>query len=211
MKVSNLKSKANNPRKIDQQQLDNLVKSIDEFPKMMELRPIVYDPVTMEVLGGNQRLTAIKKLGMKDIPDSWTRSAETLTDDEKRRFVIQDNHQSGEWDFEILNAEWGDIDLEGIGITTQEEQDTIEKTPSEKIKPFYESSSMQVIPSDEYIIIKCPPNSEEWEHLKSTLKLKKVNRAGYSADSSANVGGIERVLTWRELIKRMSGADSSSK
>lgn len=124
MKISQLKIKSNNPRKIDQPQIEKLMQSIKDFPKMMELRPIVYDPVTMEVLGGNQRLTAIKKLGMKDIPDSWTRSADTLSDDEKRRFVIQDNHQSGEWDFEILNAEWGDIDLKGMGIVLPDGYDT---------------------------------------------------------------------------------------
>ena len=120
MKVSQLKIKANNPRKIDQPQIEKLMQSIKDFPKMMEIRPIVYDPDTMEVLGGNQRLTAIKKLGMKDIPDNWTRSADTLSDDEKRRFVIQDNHQSGDWDFEILNAEWGDIDLGDLGIELPE-------------------------------------------------------------------------------------------
>jgi len=116
MKISQLKIKANNPRKIDAPQIEKLMQSIKDFPKMMELRPIVYDPVTMEVLGGNQRLSAIKKLGMKDIPDNWTRSADTLTEDEKRRFVIQDNHQSGDWDFDVLSSDWSDFDLDGLGI-----------------------------------------------------------------------------------------------
>lgn len=122
MKVSQLKIKANNPRKIDQPQIQKLMQSIKDFPKMMELRPIVYDPDTMEVLGGNQRLTAIKKLGMKDIPDNWTRSADTLSDDEKRRFVIQDNHQSGDWDFDVLSSDWSDFDLDELGIVMPDEE-----------------------------------------------------------------------------------------
>jgi len=86
----------------------------------MEIRPIVYDPETMEVLGGNQRLAAIKQLGMKEIPDTWTRSANDLSPEEKRRFVIQDNHQSGDWDFELLTSDWADIDLDGLGIELPE-------------------------------------------------------------------------------------------
>lgn len=138
MKVSQLKIKANNPRKIDAPQIDKLMQSIKDFPKMMDIRPIVYDPDTMEVLGGNQRLTAIKKLGMKDIPDNWTRSADTLSDDEKRRFVIQDNHQSGDWDFEILDAEWGDIDLEDMGIVLPEFKDLDSKPTEQQLKTAFE-------------------------------------------------------------------------
>ena len=130
MKISQLKTKSNNPRKIDEPQIQKLMQSIKDFPKMMELRPIVYDPVTMEVLGGNQRLTACKKLGMKELPDAWVRSADSLTEDEKRRFVIQDNHQSGDWDFEILNAEWGDIDLAEMGIELPE-LDILEEIPQD--------------------------------------------------------------------------------
>lgn len=123
MKISQLKTKSNNPRKIDQPQIEKLMQSIKDFPAMMELRPIVYDPITMEVLGGNQRLTACKKLGMKELPDAWVRSADSLTEDEKRRFVIQDNHQSGEWDFDLLSSDWADIDLGELGIVLPEFDD----------------------------------------------------------------------------------------
>lgn len=125
MKISQLKIKANNPRKIDQPQIEKLMQSIKDFPAMMELRPIVYDPITMEVLGGNQRLTACKKLGMKELPDAWVRSADSLTEDEKRRFVIQDNHQSGEWDFDLLSSDWADIDLVEMGIEIPDFENTI--------------------------------------------------------------------------------------
>jgi len=115
VKVSKLKPKNRNPRKIDQPAIDRLKASITDFPAMMELRPIVYDPDTMEVIGGNQRLAAIKSMGMKEIPDTWAISAEKLTPDEKKRFVLQDNHQSGDWDFDILADDFGDM-LDEIGI-----------------------------------------------------------------------------------------------
>jgi len=75
----------------------------------MSLRPIVYDPDTMEVLGGNQRLLAIRALGMKEIPDDWMKSAGELNEKEKREFIIRDNIQSGDWDFEILEVEFSDF------------------------------------------------------------------------------------------------------
>ena len=120
MKVAKLKNKDRNPRKISPDQLDKLKESITAFPKMMELRPIVYDPETMQVLGGNQRLAAIKALGMKDIPDEWVKPATELTDAEKQRFVVQDNHQSGEWDFEILEMDFDAELLGDIGIELPE-------------------------------------------------------------------------------------------
>ena len=80
MKVSQLKLNKKNPRKISPQQMEKLKASIEKFPKMMSLRPIVYDPNTMEVLGGNQRLLAIRDLGMKEIPDDWVKSADELTE-----------------------------------------------------------------------------------------------------------------------------------
>ena len=116
MKVSQLKLNKKNPRKISPDQMEKLKSSIQKFPKMMSLRPIVYDPDTMEVLGGNQRLLAIRDLGMKEIPDDWVKSADELTEKEKREFVLRDNVQFGDWDFEMLSAEFGEFDFVDIGM-----------------------------------------------------------------------------------------------
>ena len=130
MKVSQLKLNKKNPRKISPQQMEKLKASIEKFPKMMSLRPIVYDPDTMEVLGGNQRLLAIRALGMKEIPDDWAKSADELTEEEKREFIIRDNIQAGDWDFEILEAEFNDFALQEMGIDMPDMID-IEKIPKE--------------------------------------------------------------------------------
>jgi len=130
MKVSQLKLNKKNPRKISPEQMEKLKSSIQKFPKMMSLRPIVYDPDTMEVLGGNQRLLAIRDLGMKEIPDDWAKSADELTEEEKREFIIRDNIQAGDWDFEILEAEFNDFALQEMGIDMPDMID-IEKIPKE--------------------------------------------------------------------------------
>ena len=111
-----LKMNPSNPRRIQPDKLEKLCASIKALPQTMALRPIVYDPETMHVLGGNQRLAAIRKLGMKDIPDEWTIAATDLTPEQLKEFVLRDNVQFGDWDFEMLSAEFGEFDFDDIGM-----------------------------------------------------------------------------------------------
>lgn len=115
MKLSEIKANPNNPRLIKDDRFKKLVKSIQEFPKMMELRPMVINSDNV-VLGGNMRLKALKQLGYKDIPDAWVRSAEDLTDEEQRRFIIADNVGFGEHDWDILANEWDVQELSDWGL-----------------------------------------------------------------------------------------------
>ena len=116
MQLSKLKVNPRNPQIFND--LDSLKRSIQQFPKMMKLRPLVYDPETMHVLGGNKRLVCLQELGYKEIPDDWVRSAADLTEDEKKRFVITDNVQFGEFDFEILGEDYETDELEDWGVNT---------------------------------------------------------------------------------------------
>ena len=103
MDIKRLKLNDKNPRFIKDDKFKKLVKSISEFPKMMELRPIVYDPESFEILGGNMRYRALVELKYKKIPDEWVKSADKLTEDEKKRFIIEDNVSFGEWDRDPLS------------------------------------------------------------------------------------------------------------
>jgi ParB-like chromosome segregation protein Spo0J len=105
MKISEIKLNKKNPRLIKDYKFEKLKKSISEFPKMLELRPMIIDDNNV-VLGGNMRLTALKDLGYKEIPDNWVKRASELTDEEKQRFVIADNVGFGDWDWDILANEW---------------------------------------------------------------------------------------------------------
>ena len=110
IKVSSLKSNPNNPRKINADKLKKLIVSIQDFPQMMELRPIVIDEKGY-VLGGNMRLAALKQLGMTEIPDSWVKKASELSDEDKKRFIISDNASFGVWDWEKIYSEWEELPL----------------------------------------------------------------------------------------------------
>jgi len=105
MKINELKLNKANPRTIRDFKFEKLKKSITEFPKMLELRPMIIDDQNI-VLGGNMRLTALKDLGYKEIPDNWVKRASELTEDEKQRFIIVDNVGFGDWDWDILANEW---------------------------------------------------------------------------------------------------------
>jgi len=97
----------NNPRVIKDDKYHKLVKSIKEFPKMLEIRPIVVNSDWV-VLGGNMRLKACKEAGLKMIP---VIHAEDLTEEQQREFIIKDNVGFGEWDWQSLQADW---DLEKL-------------------------------------------------------------------------------------------------
>jgi DNA modification methylase len=101
-----------NPRIIKDDKFKKLVKSIQEFPQMLELRPIVVDG-NMVVLGGNMRLKASIAAGLTEVD---ILIADQLTDEQKAEFIIKDNVGFGEWDWDMLANEW-DIDaLEDWGL-----------------------------------------------------------------------------------------------
>lgn len=113
MKLNNIKPNPNNPRLIKDDKFKKLVKSIQEFPQMMEKRPIVCVTDTdgkLYPLGGNMRLKAIQEIGYKEIPETWVVLADEWTVEQRNEFVIKDNVGFGEWDWEQLANEW-DADL----------------------------------------------------------------------------------------------------
>lgn len=118
MKVTSLKLNPDNPRTISAGALEYLRDSIKDFPKMMTLRPIVVDENYM-VLGGNQRLLAIQKLEMAEIPDEWVKHAGDLTKAEQQRFIVQDNIQAGDWEWELLTQSWDVEELESWGVEVE--------------------------------------------------------------------------------------------
>ena len=91
-----------NPRIIKDDKFKKLTKSIQEFPEMLELRPIVVDS-NMVVLGGNMRLKACIAAGLKEVPIIV---ADNLTEQQQAEFIIKDNVGFGEWDWDLLANEW---------------------------------------------------------------------------------------------------------
>jgi DNA modification methylase len=112
IKLSAIKQNPNNPRSINKDKFAKLVKSIKEFPRMLELRPIVLNKDNI-VLGGNMRLKACKQIGLTEVPVVY---ADDLTEEEQRQFIIKDNVGFGDWDWELLANEWDVSDLNDWGL-----------------------------------------------------------------------------------------------
>ena len=110
--ITDIKANPKNPRVIKDDKFAKLVKSITDFPEMLEKRPLVCFTDTdgkVVVLGGNMRLKAAKEIGLKELPiilaDDWT-------EEQKAQFLIRDNISFGEWNIEELQTDW---DFEQLG------------------------------------------------------------------------------------------------
>ena len=112
IKISLIKLNPDNPRLIKNDKFKALVKSIKEFPEMLKLRPIVINKDNM-ILGGNMRLRACQEAGLKDVP---VIRAETLTEAQQKEFIIKDNSNYGEWNFDLLANEWDGFPLADWGV-----------------------------------------------------------------------------------------------
>lgn len=145
-----VKANPNNPRTISPENERLLVKSILEFPKMLEIRPIVTD-IEGVILGGNMRykaLTAIAAMSEEQLlaeiaalrstqsktteevnnlttfwvewlrtPFAFVVDASNLSYEEKQAFVIKDNVNFGQWDFDLLDN-FSQEDLQDWGVQT---------------------------------------------------------------------------------------------
>lgn len=145
-----LKANPDNPRTITPDNERLLVRSILEFPKMLEMRPVVADTDGL-ILGGNQRhkaLTTIAAMTEEQLlaeitslrstkgktaeevdnltafwaewlrePFAHTVDASTLTEAEKQAFIIKDNVNFGQWEFDMLDN-FSQDDLQDWGVNT---------------------------------------------------------------------------------------------
>lgn len=122
LKINQVFSNPVNPRTIKEADFKKLVKSIKDFPEMLNLRPIV---VNKEggIIGGNMRYLACKEIGLKEIP---VIRAENLTEEQIEQFIIKDNVSFGEWDWDILANDWTSSELNewGLGVWENKNEDT---------------------------------------------------------------------------------------
>lgn len=204
IKLSSIKPSENNPRKITDENLEKLCKSIKEFPKMMELRPLVID-ATNTIIGGNMRYQALLRLGYKEIPDDWIKKAEELTEEEKKRFVLTDNIAFGTWD-ETLLKDW---DFSAIGIEPPisfEEIETYKGTDDKFVKDFNaikdEDAKMPIVPEfmedyNAFIII--TTNQIDELYVRNVLKLTEV--MGNTCKLTNRLSNVITVEQLKEALK----------
>jgi len=198
VKISEIKSNPNNPRLIKDEKFQKLVKSIQGFPEMLEIRPIVVN-ADMIVLGGNMRLKACKEAGLKEIPVIF---ADELTEEQQREFIIKDNVGLGEWDFEDLANNWEAEALTEWGLDLPIEEQIDKLTEGEVL---HIEKSLQILPKKEYILIIAEDGSDEWEELKGIFNCGLVRAGGCTKGSTSDKAttGLERVFDFKTFKERV--------
>ena len=146
IKIKDIKPNSSNPRIIKDNKFKKLVKSIKEFPEMLELRPIVVDE-DMIILGGNMRYRACIEAGLKEVP---IKIADNLTEQQKEEFIIKDNTSFGEWDWDNLGNEWNSAKLDEWGLDTWQNKDDILDFQQEVVKKEFEEKYSQSITTPIY-------------------------------------------------------------
>ncbi len=119
--VKDLKYAPYNPRKISDEMLEKLKKSIEEFGY---IEPIVVNKRTRHVVGGNQRLKALEDLGIEEVEAVFV----DLDDAREKALNIALNKITGEWDYPKLKdlleeLDTGEIDIELTGFDMVEIED----------------------------------------------------------------------------------------
>ena len=111
VKITEVIANPNNPRLIKDDKFKKLVKSIQDFPDMLNVRPIVVN-TDMVVLGGNMRLKAIKEAGLKEINVDIV----DWNEQQQKEFIVKDNVGYGEWDWDDLANNWDEELLTDWGL-----------------------------------------------------------------------------------------------
>jgi|TARA_R110000824_G_C14950074_1_gene650824 hypothetical protein len=193
--INKVKSNKNNPRHIKDYKFQKLVSSIKSFPEMLEKRPIVVDE-KMVVLGGNMRLRACQKAGLKEV---WIDMAEGWTEEQKNEFIIKDNVGFGEWDWDILAnesdvkklEEWG---LDGFPFEDIEEITNPNNIDTENI------FATELDRQSNYIVLKFDTDID-WIQAKTVFGLR--TETGRRSNGKEWSKGIGRVLNGSDAINKL--------
>ena len=112
VKVKDLIQLNINPRKISETKKKKLIESLERF-NLVEIPAVNAD---MEIIGGNQRVTALMLVGRGDEYIDVRVPNRKLTKKEVKEYAIISNTHAGEFDFEILELEFADIQIADIGF-----------------------------------------------------------------------------------------------
>ncbi len=189
-KISQLKKHPNNPRIIKDEKYKKLLESLKGFPEMLTARPLVCNK-KLQVIGGNQRLSALKELKVKEIGVvivDWS-------EEKQKEFMIKDNAKFGDWDWDALANEWDSVKLESWGVDAWLNMDDLETKDSFELsegkkEPFQQ---MKFILSDVQV-----------DFIKDTLsKIKKTeDYKNVETFGNENGNGNALYLIFKKWVER---------
>jgi hypothetical protein len=161
--LEKLKPNPANPRSITNKQFEKLKKSILEFEDMLQISPVVVDE-NWVIIGGNMRYKALKDLDIKETPYV---KIDGLTEEQKKEFVIKDNVNFGDWDWNVLLNDFPQPKLLDLGLFIPEhliDNNDERKEDKNTLKEQFDTW----LNSDERTVKMFLSNSQ-WEEVKDQL------------------------------------------
>ena len=144
--IKDLRPDPANPRRISDEELESLTRSIHKFGLV---DPIIAREEDKTVIGGHQRLLAARKLGLKQVPVVLV----DLTEDQAHLLNLALNRISGTWDQELLAHLLADlkavpdVDLSLTGFSEDELQKHLKSLGSrekrERLETFDVDESLE--------------------------------------------------------------------
>jgi hypothetical protein len=187
VKITEVISNPNNPRLIKDEKFKKLVKSIQDFPDMLNVRPIVVNK-DMVVLGGNMRLKAIKEAGHTEVAIEIV----DWTEEQEKQFIIKDNVGYGEWDWEDLANNWDTEELIEWGL------DIPDITKVDKLDEGDIIISNELDQQSNYIVLKFSTDID-WLQVQSIFELEstyslRANGKTWSKGVGRVIDGVDAIL-----------------
>lgn len=106
-----------NPRYLSNKGYKKLKRSIKKNPELLSYRELLVYPYAdgrYTIIGGNSRYRALVELKYKEAP---CKVLDKGTDIEQlKRYILIDNHSSGEWATTLLAEGWTQLEIDDIGL-----------------------------------------------------------------------------------------------
>ena len=165
VKINDLISPDYNPRHITPDALESLKTSLKEFGY---IDYIIVNEVNNHVIGGNQRLEALKQLGYTELEVILIHEPDI---NREKAINIRLNNNSGDWDIGKLDNIFQDLELTGFDLT-------LTGFETEKLQPIETTEEdigiTETITSDLKTGLK-PETVKNADEPKTTNKVEKIN------------------------------------
>jgi hypothetical protein len=195
VKIGDIRMNPDNPRIIKDYKFKQLVKSIKEFPEMLEIRPIVVNEDNI-ILGGNMRYKACQDANIDEV---YIIKAKDLNEEQQKEFLIKDNAGFGEWDWDILANEWDTEKLNewGLDLPILNEKLQVSNDAEPEIV-----ITEEILEEHNYVVFTFD-NTLDWQVAKEIFNIESVVKPGYTETYMQK--GIGRVKKGKDLLDIIRG------
>lgn len=196
VKIGDIRINPDNPRIIKDYKFKKLVKSIKEFPEMLQIRPIVVNDENV-ILGGNMRYKACQDARIDEV---YIIKAKDLTEEQQKEFLIKDNSGFGEWDWDILANNWDQDKLGEWGLDVPYTEDDVQEMNNPMNEQSEKPFATELDTQSNYLILKFDTDID-WIQAKTLFGLK--TETAKRANGKPWSQGIGRVINGIEAINKI--------